>query len=103
MGVVLETACCRFGETSEVSVSKNLLLSEPTEQLPRKECYSMASRVGWIGSRLGPTNWVALGPGETRSAWLPQLASAAFEEFKSRRRSCEGQQATDIRSPTANW
>lgn len=34
MAVVLQTTCCRFGETSEVPVSKELLLSEPPEQLP---------------------------------------------------------------------
>lgn len=86
--MVLETMCCRFGETSEVPISKELLLSEPPEQLPI--IWPRGGEGGWVGSRLGPTQWVALGQ------ILP--VSSALGEFKTRRRNWKGQQPTDMGS-----
>lgn len=94
--MVLETTCCCFGETSEVPVSKELLLSEPPEQLP----IGWPRGGGWVGSRLGPTQWVALGQARSYPVKIRScLVSSALGEFKTRRRNWKGQQPTDMGSP----
>lgn len=95
----LKTTCC-FGETSEAPVSKEL----PPEQLP---IVWPQGGLGWeqVGSNSLGGTWPGLDlPREDQvlPGYPPLVVSSALGEFKTRRRSWEGQQATDMRSPTVN-
>lgn len=52
----------------------------------------------WVGSRSGPTQWVALGQARTYPGKIRSCLVSALGELKTRRRNWKGQQPTDMGS-----